>query len=153
MSKPIALASDHAGFRLKEAIKEALDDADLPYKDFGTCNEESCDFPDFGSLAARAVSEGDSERGIIICGSAAGMTIVANKFAGVRAVACNDEWITRKSREHNDANVLALGGRVIDHEEAKKLVHIWLNTPFEGGRHARRVAKIAELERTPETTS
>ena len=106
---------------------------------------------DFAAPASRAVSEGESERAILCCGSAAGMAIVANKFSGVRAVACHNEWTARMSREHNDANVLALGGRVIDAEEAKRLARLWLDTPFEGGRHRRRISKISELERSPES--
>lgn len=149
--KPVALASDHGGYLLKEAVKAALDEDGVSYKDYGTDSEDSCDYPDFAAPAARAVSEGESERAILCCGSAAGMAIVANKFPGVRAVACHNEWTTRMSREHNDANVLALGGRVIDTEEAKRLTRLWLDTPFEGGRHSRRVSKISELERSPES--
>ena len=149
--KPVALASDHGGYLLKEAVKAALDEDGLSYKDYGTDSKDSCDYPDFAAPAARAVSEGESERAILCCGSAAGMAIVANKFPGVRAVACHNEWTTRMSREHNDANVLALGGRVIDANEAKRLARLWLDTPFEGGRHSRRVSKISELERSPES--
>ncbi len=149
--KPVALASDHGGYSLKEAIKAALDEDSVPYKDYGNDSEESCDYPDFAAPAARAVSEGESERAILCCGSAGGMTIVANKFSGVRAVACHNEWTARMSREHNDANVLALGGRVIEAEEAKRLVRLWLDTPFEGGRHNRRISKISELEKSHES--
>lgn len=149
--KPVALASDHGGYSLKEAIKAALNEAGVPCKDYGTDSEESCDYPDYAAPAARAVSEGVSDRAILCCGSAAGMAIVANKFPGVRAVACHNEWTARMSRAHNDANVLALGGRVIDAEEAKRLVRLWLDTPFEGGRHSRRVTKISELEESPES--
>ncbi len=149
--KPVALASDHGGYSLKEAIKAALDEDSVPYKDYGNDSEESCDYPDFAAPAARAVSEGESERAILCCGSAAGMTIVANKFPGVRAVACHNEWTARMSREHNDANVLALGGRVIEAEEAKRLVRLWLDTPFEGGRHSRRISKISDLEKSHES--
>ncbi len=149
--KPVALASDHGGYLLKEAIKAALDEDNIPYKDYGTHSDKSCDYPDFAAPAARAVSEGESERAILCCGSASGMAIVANKFAGVRAVACHDEWTARLSREHNDANVMALGGRVIDEEEAKRLARLWLGTSFEGGRHNRRIAKISELEKSPES--
>jgi ribose 5-phosphate isomerase B len=149
--KPVALASDHGGYLLKEAVKAALDEDGVPYKDYGTDSENSCDYPDFAAPAARAVSEGESERAVLCCGSAAGMAIVANKFPGVRAVACHNEWTARMSREHNDANVLALGGRVIDAEEGKRLVRLWLDTPFEGGRHNRRISKISDLERSPES--
>lgn len=149
--KPVALASDHGGYRLKEAVKAVLEEDQIPYKDYGTHSEESCDYPDFAGPAARAVSEGGSDKAILCCGSAAGMTIVANKFPGVRAVACHNEWTTRMSRSHNDANVLALGGRVIDADEAKRLVRLWLKTPFEGGRHSRRISKISDLERIKES--
>ncbi|MBT3350112.1 MAG: ribose 5-phosphate isomerase B [Nitrospinaceae bacterium] len=149
--KPVALASDHGGFAIKELVKGVLDVRGIPYTDYGTNSDESCDYPDFGAPAARAVSEGTSDKAIISCGSGAGMTIVANKFPGVRAVNCYDEWITLLSRQHNDANVMALGERDIDPDEARRLVGLWLDTPFEAGRHARRVSKISELERSPET--
>jgi len=148
--KPIALASDHAGFQAKETVKGVLRERGLPFRDYGTDSEAPCDYPDFAGPAARAVSEGESERGILCCGSAAGMAIVANKFPGVRAVACHDEQAAKISRVHNDANVLALGGRVLDAEGIKRVVRAWLDAAFEGVRHARRVAKIAELERCQE---
>jgi len=151
--KPVAIASDHAGYRLKEIVKAVLEEDGVPLKDYGAHSEESCDYPDFAAPAARAVSEGESDRAILCCGSAGGMAIVANKFPGVRAVACHDEWTTRMSRQHNDANVLALGGRVVDAEEARRLVRLWLGTAFEGGRHARRVSKISDLEHSHESTS
>lgn len=149
--KPIALASDHGGFALKALVKGVLDERGIAYTDYGTDSEESCDFPDYAAPAARAVSEGASERAILCCGSGAGMAIVANKFPGVRAVNCYDEWSTLMSRQHNDANVMALGGRNLDPDEARRLVPLWLDTSFEAGRHARRVSKISELERSPET--
>lgn len=149
--KPVALASDHGGYQLKEIVKSVLDEAGIPYTDFGTASEDSCDYPDCAAPAAKAVSEGESDRAILCCGSGAGMAIVANKFSGVRAVNCYDEWSTRMSREHNDANAMTLGGRSLDPEEAKRLVLLWLETPFEGGRHARRTAKIAGIERSQET--
>ena len=149
----IALAADHGGYELKEAVKQLLDERAIPYHDFGTNSDESCDYPDFAGPAARSVSEGNFERGIFCCGSAAGMVIVANKFPDVRAVACLNEWAARMSRLHNDANVLALGGRVVSLEEAEKIVAIWLETEFEGGRHSRRLNKIAEIEDAPQPTS
>ncbi len=142
----IALASDHGGFELKETVKKLLEDRGISYQDFGTNSGESCDYPDFAGPAARSVSEGSSERGIFCCGSAAGMVIVANKFPGVRAVACHNEWTARMSRLHNDANILALGGRVVSLESAKEIVSIWFETEFEGGRHARRLDKIVDIE-------
>ncbi len=150
--KPVALAFDHAGFRLKGAVKAALEEANVPYKDYGAHSEERCDYPDYGAPAARSVSEGEADRAILCCGTGGGMAIVANKFPGVRAVACHDAQGVRMSRLHNDANVLALGGRVVDSEEAKQLVRLWLETPFEGGRHARRLSKISNLEGLRETT-
>lgn len=151
--KRIALAADHGGYELKEAVKQMLDDRAIPYLDFGTNSDESCDYPDYAELAARSVSEGNSERGIFCCGSAAGMVIVANKFPGVRAVACHNEWAARMSRLHNDANVLALGGRVVSLEEAERIVAIWLETEFEGGRHSRRLDKISDIEDAFQPTS
>lgn len=151
--KRIALAADHGGYELKEAVKQMLDDRAIPYLDFGTNSDESCDYPDYAELAARSLSEGNSERGIFCCGSAAGMVIVANKFPGVRAVACHNEWAARMSRLHNDANVLALGGRVVSLEEAERIVAIWLETEFEGGRHSRRLDKISDIEDAFQPTS
>ena len=151
--KRIALAADHGGYELKEAVKQMLDDRAIPYLDFGTNSDESCDYPDYAELAARSVSESNSERGIFCCGSAAGMVIVANKFPGVRAVACHNEWAARMSRLHNDANVLALGGRVVSLEEAERIVAIWLETEFEGGRHSRRLDKISDIEDALQPTS
>lgn len=151
--KRIALAADHGGYELKEVVKQILDDRAIPYLDFGTNSDESCDYPDYAELAARSVSEGNSERGIFCCGSAAGMVIVANKFPGVRAVACHNEWAARMSRLHNDANVLALGGRVVSLEEAERIVAIWLETEFEGGRHSRRLDKISDIEDAFQPTS
>lgn len=149
----IALAADHGGYELKEAVKRLLDDRAISYRDFGTNSNESCDYPDYAAPAARSVSEGTSGRGIFCCGSAAGMAIAANKFPGVRAVACHDERAARMSRLHNDANVLALGGRVVTFEEARRIVAVWLETEFEGGRHARRLGKIADIEDAPRPTS
>ena len=151
--KRIALAADHGGYELKEVVKQMLDGRAISYLDFGTNSDESCDYPDYAELAARSVSEGNSERGIFCCGSAAGMVIVANKFPGVRAVACHNEWAARMSRLHNDANVLALGGRVVSLEEAERIVAIWLETEFEGGRHSRRLDKISDIEDAFQPTS
>ena len=149
----IALAADHGGYELKEAVKQLLDERTISYHDFGTNSDESCDYPDYAGPAARSVSEGNSERGIFCCGSAAGMVIVANKFPGVRAVACHNEWAARMSRLHNDANILALGGGVVSLEEAERIVAIWLKTEFEGGRHARRLDKISDIEDVFQPTS
>ena len=149
----IALAADHGGYELKEAVKQLLDERAIPYLDFGTDSDELCDYPDYAGPAARSVSEGHSARGIFCCGSAAGMVIVANKFPGVRAVACHNEWTARMSRLHNNANIMALGGRVVNLEEAKRIVTTWLETEFEGGRHARRLDKIADIEGVHQPTA
>ncbi len=142
----IAIASDHAGFPLKEIIKKYLDELGYEYEDFGTTNEESVDYPDYASKVAKSVSENKFDKGILICGTGIGMSIVANKFSGVRAALCYDTEIARLSREHNDANVLTLSGRKTNPELAKKIVHVWLKTKFLGERHTRRVNKIKELE-------
>ncbi len=142
----IAIGSDHAGFRLKEKIKDFLRKRGVELHDFGPDDENSVDYPDFGEKVARAVSEEKVERGILICGSGLGMTIVANKFKGVRATLCHDEYTAKMSRAHNDSNLLTLGARVLDEETALKIVEIWLDTPFEGGRHLRRLNKIKEIE-------
>jgi len=142
----IAIGSDHAGFRLKEKIKDFLRKKGVEFCDFGPENEDPVDYPDFGKKVAKAVSQGEAERGILICGSGLGMTIVANKFKGVRATLCHDEYTAKMSRAHNDSNLLTLGARVLDEETALKIVEIWLDTPFEGGRHLRRLNKIKEIE-------
>ena len=144
--KPIALASDHRGFRMKEIVKSMLEKSNISYKDYGTTSEESCDYPDYAAPAAMAVSEGESERAILFCGSGSGMAIVANKFLGVRAVNCYDEWSTLQSRQHNDSNVMTIGERRVLDDDFLRLVNLWLETSFEGGRHARRTSKITELE-------
>ena len=141
----ITLASDHAGYKLKEAIKEFLKEHE--FIDFGTGSTESIDYPDTGFKAAEAVARGECERGILICGSGLGMSIVANKVKGIRAALCNSEELARLSREHNDANILVLQGRFISPELAKKIVQTWLSTKFDGGRHQRRIDKISKYER------
>jgi len=138
----IIIGSDHAGFDLKEALKEAFREM----IDIGTDSGESVDYPDFGARVARAVSSGGYERGILICGSGVGMSIVANKVPGIRAALCTDTDTARLSRMHNDANVLVLAGRRTDPETAVAIVTVWLDTPFEGGRHARRLDKIRKIE-------
>ena len=141
----IALASDHAGFSYKEKIKTILDELHLPFADFGTNSNESTDYPDYGHAAALAVSKGECDRGILICGTGIGMSIVANKHAGVRAAACETIEAAELSRKHNDANVLCIGERLTTWDEAQAIVRIFLKTDFEGGRHERRVAKIHTL--------
>jgi len=142
----LVIASDHGGLELKDAIKGLLQSRGLVVEDMGTISPESVDYPDYGEKVARAVSKGEAEQGILICGTGIGMSIVANKFPGVRAALVTDEFTAQMSREHNDANVLVMGGRVLSPEQASKMVSIWLDTEYEGGRHQRRLDKIAELE-------
>jgi ribose 5-phosphate isomerase B len=141
----LALASDHAGFAYKEKIKTVLTDMQLPFIDFGANSNESSDYPDYGHAAATAVSKGECDRGILICGTGIGMSIVANKHKGVRAAACETIEAAELSRKHNDANILCLGERLTTWEEAQAIVRIFLKTEFEGGRHERRVLKIHSL--------
>ncbi len=143
----IGLASDHGGFELKEELKAFLKSLGVEPIDMGTFNEESVDYPDFGILVAEKVSRGELERGILICGTGIGMSIVANKFTGIRAALVNDLYSSRCAREHNDANILIIGGRIVGKELAKEIVKVWLETPFAGGRHKRRLEKIEALER------
>ena len=138
----IIIGSDHAGFDLKEALKESLDGM----VDVGTYSEDSVDYPDFAARVARAISSGEFEKGILICGSGVGMSIVANKFPGVRAALCTDTDTARMSRMHNDANILVLAGRRTDVKTAAAIVRVWSNTEFEGGRHERRLDKIRNIE-------
>lgn len=147
MRDAIILGSDHAGFDLKEKVKKSLDRLGVPYEDVGTDSTGSVDYPDYAHRVAEAVEKGRFSRGIVLCGSGLGVSMVANRHPGVRAAAAYDEETARLSREHNDANVLALGGRSLDHALAERILEVWLKTPFAGGRHARRVAKI-ELPRT-----
>ncbi len=140
----IAIASDHAGFKLKEFIKKSLKNIAI-IEDVGTFSEESVDYPDYGSKVADAVSKGFYERGILICKSGIGMSVVANKFRNVIATLCHDEYTAIASRAHNNSNILCLPG-ILDEEFALKIVKIWLETPFEEGRHQRRLLKIREIE-------
>lgn len=143
----IAIGSDHAGVTLKDRIGKLLDDLNVAHQDFGTNGVDPVDYPDYGAKVAEAVSTGVVDRGILVCGSGVGMSIVANKFPKVRAALCSDPQVAKTSRAHNDANVLVLGERVLDSDQGLDIVKAWLDTPFDGGRHARRVEKIAELER------
>ncbi len=141
-----AIGCDHAGVGLKNEILPILEELAIEWKNFGTDSEESVDYPDFGEKVAEEVSKGNFDRGILICGTGIGMSIVANKFPGIRAALCNDAYSAKMSRLHNDANVLILPGRVINNEVAKIIVKIWFSTPFEGGRHQRRLDKIKAIE-------
>lgn len=140
--KTLGLSCDHAGYELKEYVKQLLDSKGLAYKDFGTCSSESCDYPDFAHPLAKAVEAGEVYPGIAICGSGNGIAITLNKHQAVRAALCWQADIARLAREHNDANILVMPGRFISQEEATRAVEVFLNTPFEGGRHQRRIDKI-----------
>lgn len=140
------IASDHGGLELKVAIIKFLVGRGIEVSDLGTSNGDSVDYPDFGEKLAGAISRGEAEKGILICGTGIGMSIVANKFPGVRAALVTDAFTAQMSKEHNNANVLVMGGRVLETEEARKMVGIWLDTAFEGGRHQKRLDKIAQIE-------
>jgi ribose 5-phosphate isomerase B len=143
----IAIASDHAGFTLKQDLHAFLELGGHEVVDLGTDSTEPVDYPDFSASAAREVAEGRAERGIVLGGSGQGEQIAANKVHGVRAALCNDLHLAELSRRHNDANVLAMGGRIVAAELAHEIVTTWLATPFDGGRHERRVERIAQIER------
>lgn len=142
----IAIGSDHGGFELKQEIMKHLGSLGLEYKDFGTYSSDSCDYPVYGEAVARAVAGGECEKGILICGTGIGISISANKVKGIRAALCADCYSAEFTRLHNDANILALGARTTGSGLALKIVDTFLSTEFEGGRHARRVALISEIE-------
>ena len=142
----IAIGSDHGGFRLKEEIKNFLTEMGIEYRDFGTYSTESVDYPDISRNVATAVAAGECQRGIIICGTGIGVSIAANKIKGIRAALCHDVFSAQMSREHNDANILTLGERVIGPGLAKAIVEKWVTTEFAGGRHGKRVCMISALE-------
>jgi len=142
----IALGSDHAGFPLKEKIKEFLEKEGYEVIDLGTNSPNSTHYPIFAKAVAQSVISGEAQRGILICGTGIGMSITANKFPGIRAALCTNEYMARMSRLHNDSNVLCLGERVLGVELALSIVKVWLETPFEGGRHLKRVELISGLE-------
>ena len=144
--RKIAIGSDHAGFGLKEDILGLLKGLNIDIVDCGTKSTESVDYPDFGARVSELVSSGEEERGILICGTGIGMSMVANKFPNVRASLCNDLFSAKMSRMHNDANILVLGGRVIGKDLAAEIVKVWLATPFEGERHLRGCRKIKKIE-------
>lgn len=141
-----AIGSDHRGFPLKQILKETLEKMNVSVEDMGAFTEESSDYPEFARLVAQSVSEKKCSRGILICGSGIGMSIVANKFPRVRAALCHDAEAAQKSRKHNDANVLVLGEDV-DPATARQILKIWRETPFDGGRHQRRIEQIQEIEK------
>ena len=140
----IALGCDHGGYALMQSVKKHLDELGLEYKDFGTYSTDSCDYPIYGKAAANAVASGECERGILICGTGIGISIAANKVKGIRAALCSDCFSAEMTRRHNNANMLAMGARVLGEGLALQIVDIFLNTPFDGGRHARRVDMIED---------
>lgn len=142
----IAIGSDHGGFELKQAVMKHLEEKGLEYKDFGTFTSESCDYPIYGEAVANAVVSGECEKGIVICGTGIGISIAANKVKGARAALCGDCFSAEFTRRHNDANILAMGARVLGEGLALKIVDTFFGTDFEGGRHARRVEMIAGIE-------
>ena len=142
----IALACDHGALALKEAIKAHLESRGLEFKDFGTYTADSCDYPDFAAPAARAVASGECEKGIVCCTTGIGVSIVANKVPGVRCALLHDHMSARLTRQHNDANMMALGAAITSPMMAMELIDIFLNTEFQGGRHQRRVDKITAME-------
>ena len=144
--KKVAIASDHAGFDGKEAIKQTLDQMGVAYEDLGTHNLDSVDYPDYAERVAHAVTSGEVEQGILVCGSGIGMQIAANKVPGIRAALVWNEETARLSRQHNDANIVAVGARTTAPETVEQIIRAFLTTDFQGGRHSQRVEKIAQLE-------
>lgn len=142
----VAIGCDHAGVELKEELKAHLKDMTVEVRDFGTVGPLSVDYPDFGELVSVAVSKGEADRGILICGTGIGMSIVANKFPGIRAALCSEPFSAKMSRLHNDSNILVIGGRVTGSALAVEITRVWMETPFEGGRHQKRLDKIASVE-------
>jgi len=138
----IALASDHAGFQLKELVKSHLNSCGLQSVDLGTDSEESVDYPNFAHKLAESLIKGEADLGVLVCGTGLGMSMAANRHPGIRAALCHDHFTASASRRHNDANVLVMGGRVIGPDLAKEILDTWLDTPFEGGRHLARVERL-----------
>ena len=144
--KKIAIASDHGGFDLKESVMGALRDKGFEIDDLGPSSSDSVDYPDYGIKLVQAILEQKVERGIVICGTGVGMSIVVNRFPGIRGTLCSDVYTAKMCREHNDSNILIMGGRVIKKDLAIEIMGIWLKTEFEGGRHQRRLDKINGIE-------
>ena len=142
----LAIWCDHVGYELKTAILEVLQERAIEYSDCGTDGSASVDYPDFAAKVASAVAKGEADSGILICGTGIGMSISANKFVGIRAALVHDEFTAQMAREHNNANILVMGGRVLSADQGKKFVEIWLDTEFEGGRHQNRLDKISAIE-------
>ena len=142
----IAVGCDQGGFELKGHIIEHLKDVDIDFKDFGVFSEDSVDYPDCAKPVCEAVLSGECENGILICGTGIGISIAANKYKGIRAALCGDVYSAKMAKEHNNAQILCLGGRVVGRELACMIVDVWLSAEFQGGRHAKRIAKIHALE-------
>ncbi|MBQ6336205.1 MAG: ribose 5-phosphate isomerase B [Ruminococcus sp.] len=142
----IAIGCDHGGINIKNAVIEYMKENGIEYKDFGCYTTESVDYPAYAYQVAKTVADGEAELGIICCGTGIGVSMAANKVKGIRAAVCTDEFCAEMTRRHNNANIMCMGGRVIDEEKAVKLASIFLNTPFEGGRHEKRVNMITEIE-------
>ncbi len=142
----IVVGSDHGGYELKQAVLEVLRQRGIECADYGTDGPNSVDYPDFAAKVASAVSAGEADRGVLICGTGIGMSISANKFPGVRAALVHDEFTAQMAKEHNNANILVMGGRVLSLDQGKKFVEIWLDAQFEGGRHQNRLDKISAIE-------
>ena len=145
-NEPVIIGSDHAAFELKEKLKTFVTDMGFNVKDVGAPSEESVDYADIGAKVATAISKGTYRRGILLCGTGLGMSMIANRFPRVRAALCNDLFSVIMSRRHNDANILVLGGRVTGDVLAKEMVRVWFETPFEGGRHTPRIEKLDRID-------
>ena len=148
MNKPVALAADHGGYELKEAVRKHLDEIGVAYKDFGSYDGQAVDYPDMAEVACRAVVAGECDKALLFCGTGVGISMSANKIKGIRACCCSDAFSAEYTRLHNDANALCMGGRVVGPGLGIYLVDIFLKTPFEGGRHQRRIDKMMALENT-----
>lgn len=143
----IALGADHGGYALKEAVKKYLDEEKIEYRDFGTFDEASTDYAPIAAQVARFIADGNAELGVLCCGTGIGMSIAANKVKGIRAAVCANAYCAEITRRHNNANILCLGGRVISEKQAVEFTKLFLNAPFDGGRHQRRIDEIASIER------
>ena len=144
----ISIASDHGGFSLKLDIVSFLNELGYEVKDMGPKNQKSVDYPDYGVRIAQVVTQNTGSRGILICGTGIGMSIVVNRFPGIRGTLCSDLYTAKLCREHNDSNILIMGGRIVGHGLAREIVSVWLNTPFDGGRHQKRLDKINQLDKS-----
>lgn len=146
----IAIGADHGGFEIKEAVKKYLEEKNIAYKDFGSYDGQAVDYPEIAAAVSLAVTSGEADKGILCCGTGIGISIAANKIKGIRAAVISDEFSAEMARRHNDANILCMGGRIINGGQAVKFTDIFLNTPFDGGRHERRVGMISKIEQEDE---